>query len=203
MTLRIGLACILLAASGCASAGPSPKLRDGDIVFQASQTSQSEALRRATGSSWTHVGVIFLENGAPVVLEAVGPVKLTPLDEWIRRGVEGRHVVKRLADRDGLAPEEAARLKAAALRHLGRPYDFTFEWSDERIYCSELVWKAYKSALGIEVGALQRLGEFNLADPVVAAKLAERYGDAVPRDEIVISPVSMFRAETLRTVYER
>ena len=38
----------------------------------------------------------------------------------------------------------------------GRPYDLTFEWSDERIYCSELVWKIYERALGIEIGPPQR-----------------------------------------------
>src|SRR5437867_163185 len=27
------------------------------------------------------------------------------------------------------------------------PYDLTFEWSDDKIYCSELVWKVYERAL--------------------------------------------------------
>ena len=36
----------------------------------------------------------------------------------------------------------------------GKHYDFWFEWSDERIYCSELVWKIYRRGLGIELGEL-------------------------------------------------
>jgi hypothetical protein len=203
MRLRLGLVSILLAMSGCAAAAPPGELRDGDIVFHASQSSQSDALRRATGSTYTHMGVVFFENGSPVVLEAVGPVKFTPLEDWIQRGVDRRYVVKRLANRDALSPVEAARLKAAAVRYLGRPYDSFFKWSDERIYCSELVWKAYKNALGIEIGVLQRLRDFDLADPVVAATLKERFGDAVPTEEIVISPASMFASDKLRTVYEQ
>jgi uncharacterized protein YycO len=203
MRLRLGLVSILLAMSGCAAAAPPGELRDGDIVFHASQSSQSDALRRATGSTYTHMGVVFFANGSPVVLEAVGPVKFTPLEDWIQRGVDRRYVVKRLANRDALSPVEAARLKAAAVRYLGRPYDSFFEWSDERIYCSELVWKAYKNALGIEIGVLQRLRDFDLADPVVAATLKERFGDAVPTEEIVISPASMFASDKLRTVYEQ
>ncbi len=203
MRLRLVLVSTLLAMSACVAAVPSGELRDGDVVFHASKSSQSDAIRRATGSRYTHMGVVFLENGSPVVLEAVGPVKFTPLEDWIQRGVDRRYVVKRLANRDALSPADAARLKAAAVRYLGKPYDSYFEWSDERIYCSELVWKAYKNALGIEIGVLQRLRDFDLADPVVAAKLKERFGDAVPKDEVVISPVSMFKSEKLRTVYEQ
>jgi uncharacterized protein YycO len=203
MRLRLVLVSILLVMGGCAAAALPRELKDGDIVFHASQSSQSEALRRATGSTYTHMGMIFLESGAPLVLEAVGPVKFTPLEDWIQRGVDRRYVVKRLANRDALSPEDAVRLRAEANRYLGKPYDWFFEWSNERIYCSELVWKAYKNVLGIEIGALQRLGEFDLADPVVAAKLKERFGDAIPKGEMVISPASMFKSDKLETVYEQ
>ncbi len=70
----------------------------------------------------------------------------------------------------------------------GRRYDLFFEWSDSRIYCSELVWKAYDRALGIQIGKMQKIRELNLADAAVRAKLRERYGERVPLDEPVISP---------------
>ncbi len=37
---------------------------------------------------------------------------------------------------------------------LGKPYDIYFEWDDRAIYCSEIVWKAYQHALGIELSAV-------------------------------------------------
>jgi permuted papain-like amidase YaeF/Yiix C92 family enzyme len=200
---RVVLLSVLLFLCSQAFAATTPKLEDGDIVFQTSRSDQSEAIRRATGSPYTHMGVVFLDHGKPRVLEAVGPVQYTPLDEWIRRGIGGRFVVKRLADSTPLTNRGgAARLRARAERFLGRPYDFYFEWSDRRVYCSELVWKAYRNALGIRIGALKKLREFNLGDPVVAAKLKERYGRKVPRNERVISPASMFHSEKLRTVYQ-
>ena len=203
MRLQAVLVPILLAATSCAAIASPPKLSDGDIVFQASRSDQSDAIRRATGSPYTHMGLIFLEQGKPLVLEAVGPVKWTALDEWIQRGVGRRYVVKRLADPSPLiSPGGAGRLRAAADRFRGRPYDFYFEWSDKRIYCSELVWKAYRNPFGIQIGALERLRDFNLRDSVVAANLKERYGEAIPRDEIVISPASMFHSDKLRTVYK-
>ena len=53
---------------------------------------------------------------------------------------------------------------------------------------SELVWKIYDRALGVQLGALQKLREFDLNHPAVRSKLAERYGKSVPLDEPVISP---------------
>ena len=47
--------------------------------------------------------------------------------------------------------------------------------------------------LGIEIGALQKLREFDLTDPAVKAKMRERYGKKVPLDEPVISPGSDVR----------
>jgi hypothetical protein len=101
-----------------------------------------------------------------------------------------------------LTPASVQRLRRAASEFEGRAYDLTFEWSDRRMYCSELVWKLFDRVLGIHVGELQRLREFNLTDPVVVAKMHERYGEHVPMDEPVISPSSMFNSAALVTVGE-
>jgi hypothetical protein len=126
------------------------------------------------------------------------------LDRWIARGAGQHFVVKRLRDADTVLDEAGiSRLRTTALRFAGRPYDLTFEWSDDRIYCSELVWKAYDRALGLDIGALQTLRDFNLSDPAVKAKMHERYGDTVPLNEPVISPVAMFRSNLLVTVAQQ
>ena len=85
----------------------------------------------------------------------------------------------------------------------GRAYDLAFEWSDSRIYCSELVWKLYQRALGIRIGELQRLRDFRLEDPAVRARLQERYGKRVPLQERVISPAAMHDSTLLVTIAQR
>ena len=40
-------------------------------------------------------------------------------------------------------------MKTIGRKYLGRDYDLRFEWSDDKIYCSELVWKIYKEAFNI------------------------------------------------------
>ncbi len=179
-------------------------LRDGDIVFQTSRSAQSIAVQRATGSRYSHMGMVFIRNGKPFVYEAAGKVQYTPLDSWVARGVGGHVVAKRLRDASViLNAEGVGRLRQAAREFEGRPYDLTFEWSDDRIYCSELVWKIYQRALGIELGGLQKIKEFNLKDPAVRQKMRERYGERVPLDEPVISPVAMFGSSRLVMVLER
>ena len=85
-------------------------------------------------------------------------------------------------------------------RFKDKDYDLYFEWSDEKIYCSELVWKIYKEALGIEIGELETLKDFDLSNEIVNKKVRERYGDNIPLDEKVISPAAMFNSDKLETV---
>jgi uncharacterized protein YycO len=201
--MRIVVALALLATA-CAAKGTAPAVRDGDVIFHTSRSSQSLAIQRATGSQYSHMGLVVHRNGKPFVFEAVSTVRLTPLDQWIARGT-GRHfVVKRLRNAESvLTPAALEKLRAEARRFAGRPYDLTFGWADDRIYCSELVWKAYDRALGIQIGGLQEVRDFNLSDPAVRAKMRERYGNNIPLNEPVISPVAMFQSSLLVTVVEQ
>lgn len=191
---------LLLFAAG---AGAQP-LRDGDIVFQTSRSAQSVAIQRATHSRYSHVGLVLMRDGEPYVIEAVGPVRYTPLQSWIAQGEGGHYVAKRLRTAERvLTPAAVAGLRRAAEVFAGRPYDLIFAWSDECIYCSELVWKVYDRALGVRIGRLQRLRDFDLSDPLVRTKLRERYGERIPFAEPVVSPGEMFASELLVVVEER
>jgi hypothetical protein len=194
---------LLSLVSGCQGID-TDRLNDGDIIFHTSASSQSQAIQAATHSKYSHMGLIYRRNNQYYVFEAVQPVKLTPLGDWIRRGKGGHYVVKRLIDAEKILTSNVLeKMKAEGSKYLGKGYDLYFEWSDQRIYCSELVWKIYNRVLGLEIGKLQRFHEFDLSHPVVKAKLKERYGDKIPRDEPVISPDQMFRSNLLETVVER
>ncbi|HEY0660975.1 MAG TPA: YiiX family permuted papain-like enzyme [Lysobacter sp.] len=192
---------LILCWPGSAPCAGRSQLRDGDIIFHTSRSSQSLAIQHATGSRYSHMGVIVHRDGAPYVFEAISRVSYTPLRRWIERGADGHYVVRRL--RKPLSPPQATALRRSMAAFQGKPYDLTFEWSDTRIYCSELVWKLYRRALGIRIGELQRLRDFRLDDPEVRAKLQQRYGRHVPLQEPVISPAAMFDSPLLVTVVRR
>lgn len=168
-------------------------LMEGDILFQISTSGQGKAIQLATNSPYSHCGILFRENNEWMVFEGVQPVKKTALNEWIAQGVKQHVVVKRLKNAQAvLTPQVKNHMKATATKFIGKNYDLTFTWNDDRMYCSELVYKIYERGAGIEVGKLQKLREFDLSNPVVKAKLVERYGTKIPLDEPVISPGAIF-----------
>lgn len=182
----------------------SPELKTGDLIFHTSKSSQSKAIQIVTNSKYSHMGIIYKTEDKTYVYEAVQPVKMTPLDQWIKRGVKGKYVVKRLKNRESvLTPEGIQRMKNVGKKYLNKDYDLRFEWSDDKIYCSELVWKIYKEAFDIEIGTLEKIDDFDLSDEIVKQKVMERYGGAVPENEWVITPDRMFHASNLIKVTER
>ena len=152
------------------SAADLPPLKDGDIIFQYSGSSQSLPILLASRSVYTHMGIIDLGNPEePMVIEASSPVKATPLDQWIARGTGGRVTVKRLANLNGA---EARDIIAEADKYLGRPYDIFFLDGADAIYCSELVHLAFRDGAGIGLGQVQRVGDLDI-DYAPVRKLIE------------------------------
>lgn len=177
------------------------ELRNGDLIFQTSLSGQSKAIQVATHSKYSHCGIIYKDGNDFFVFEAVQPVKRTPLDKWIARGENGKFVIKRLKNAEQiLTAATLQKMKQIGEKFTGKDYDLTFEWSDNKIYCSELIWKVYQRSTGLEVGRLQKLSDFDLTNEVVKKKIIERYGDKIPMNEIVISPSSVFDSELLTTV---
>lgn len=191
---------LLGASLGCAGEYTP---QNGDIIFQTSKSRQSVAIQKATHSRLSHVGIVFVSKKGVFVCEAGDPVGFTPLDAWIARGEGRRYVVKRLVNaKERLTPEALGAMEKVGKSFAGKRYDPYFEWSDHRIYCSELVWKIYKRALGIELGRLQKMREFDLSHPEVQKKVCERFGSSFPADETVISPAAIYSSEHLITVHK-
>jgi len=178
----------------------SPRLETGDIIFTSGKGGQAEAVKAATNSAWTHTGIIVIENGKPMVLEAVQPVQFISLDSYLARGGgKYTHVYKRLKDRSKLTPEAQQKAMLWAKKHLGGNYDGRFLWSDNNLYCSELVWKIYQVSTGIELCAVRRVKDYQLQHPTVQALIKARFGsvDRLKLDEKVVAPSDVFHSPLL------
>ncbi|MBK8847921.1 MAG: YiiX family permuted papain-like enzyme [Bacteroidetes bacterium] len=173
--------------------------REGDIIFQSNDAGQGLAIKLATHSQFTHCGIVFKDNEKWYVLEAIQPVCVTPLQDWIARGDDGFYKVMRLQDESRLDEATHLRMKTYGKKLVGKNYDFLFGWSDEKLYCSELVWKIYKTE-GIEVGKLQQLKEFDLTHPIVKNQLYQRFNHQVPLEEKVISPQAIYESKLLKPI---
>lgn len=163
----------------------------GDIIFISNASGQGKAIQLATRSRYTHVGIILNDNGKLMVYHAVEPVKKNTIGEFIAYSADGRYELMRLKDHTPLTEKTLAAMLAEAKGMLGKHYDLAFAWDDKELYCSEYVWKIYKRAAGLEIGAPKPLGSFDLSSPAVQQKLQERYGANIPLKENMISPGDM------------
>lgn len=178
--------------------------RAGDVIFQESMSDLSTAIKLATHSKYSHCGILFSKDNQLYVYEALQPVRYTPLQQWIARGKGSHYVLKRLKNADAtLTAATLDKMMKTGEKYNGKDYDFYFGWSDERIYCSELVWKIYHEVTGLELGKLEQLKDFDLSSAPVKNKMKEIYGDKIPLSEKIISPVSMFNSPLLITVAEK
>lgn len=172
-SLRALIAALIVVAHPLAATATTPampELQTGDLVFQTSRSSQSDAIRAATESPYSHVGLVVARDGQLEVLEAISRVSRTPLKRWIDRGSGGRVTVLR---DPRLTPAQRDVIAAEAARYLGHRYDPWFLFDNREIYCSELVYLAYRAS-GIELGQVERLRDLRLGDQIVRKLVAER-----------------------------
>ena len=157
-----------------ASAINATDWKEGDIVFQISKSSQSPLIQYATGSPWSHCGIVVNKKGRFYVLEASNVVKLTPIEDWCKRGRFSSVKKRRVLDKD---------IKVRYTQYLGKPYDMAFKFDNGKYYCSELVWLIYKEQFGIELCKPKRIKEYNLTG--IRKHLIKRGMD---ENQLVVAP---------------
>jgi hypothetical protein len=183
-------ACLALAAWSAiphAHTAEAPRLQEGDIVFSSSERGQGEAIIAATGSPYTHCGIVFEKDGKMMVLEAVQPVGVVTLERFMTLSEPGTFTAKRL--KTTVTPALYQKARAWAQQQMGRNYDARFLWDDTNLYCSELVWKIYQKA-GVELCPPRKFRDYDLEKPAVRKIIQQRFGgmDRVPMDEKVVAP---------------
>lgn len=169
----------------------------GDIIVQHSTSQQSRFIEEATGSPYTHMGLVVVKPEGPYVLEAVGPVKYTKLSTWVNRGYEGKYSVVRVNPTFSI---DYSLVVKVAESFLGKPYDSLFMPNDTKIYCSELVQKAFEEG-GIALGEWQDFGTFlNDSSPQLKSEIKKRWGK-IPSAVKVVTPVSIVNSPFVDVVY--
>jgi len=172
--------------------------QDGDVVFQSLPHGPVVwAIEGVTKSPYSHCGIVAKKDGQWIVYEAYRGVSATPLKEFLFRGRGGGFVVYRLRDEHR---EHIPETIQCCEKYLGRPYDIRYRLDDEKIYCSELIWKAYRDATnGQQLGTLVKFGEMNWQPYETLIKQIE--GGEVPVDREMITPVELARARQLEPVF--
>jgi len=188
---------ILISNSRCTSSQDYLG-KDGDVIFQTSLSPQSQHIQDATNSNLSHVGIIYIKDGKPYVFEAVEPVKITPLDEWIYRGKDNKYTVYRSIR--PLSETDLNKMYDYCVSQQGKHYDVKFQWNDDKIYCSELVWYAYNS-IGVELSTPKPFSDFDIEKEETKKEITRRYGDNFVQSEPVVSPKCLAESKYLEKIF--
>lgn len=170
----------------------------GDVVFQPLPLGSDlvKAIEGTTHSSLSHCGVITKRNNQWYVIEALEMVRYQPLYQWIKQGRLSRFAVYRLDHR--YKPQITNFIEKVKM-YENRPYDSRYRMDDEKIYCSELVYKAFRDATGEELGKLVSLGQL---DWKPYADIIRKYeGGALPLNRTMITPRHLSEAFQLHKVF--
>lgn len=196
---------ILLAVCDYASAGIKVKVRDyasdldireGDFVFQHLPGRLTRVIADVTNSQYSHCGIVVNKPEGLYVLEAIGPVKETPLHYWIARGVGARVAVVRLKEE---YRKKIPAIVKAAYHYRNLSYDIQYEWDDSKIYCSELIYKAAQKGAGIALAQFVKLGDLDWRHHEKFIRYIT--GGTLPLNREMITPHDLVYSDKVDIVY--
>jgi hypothetical protein len=146
---------LLLPQCLTAQVGGEFHFKNGDLVFQDLDCGElCDAIEKVTPSfkdkHFSHIGLVLVQNDSVLIIEAIGKdVHLTPIDLFLERQKNMNHhpqvIVERLKPPFQYLINKAVR---QALLSKGIPYDDYFLNGNGKLYCSELIFEAFKYANG-------------------------------------------------------
>jgi len=120
------------------------------------------------------------------VIEGVAPrVRIAPLE----LSMEADHL---LVLRPRISPNQMTLALGEAFGHLGKPYDFEFDFnSTSRVVCTELVYRSYQGTGAIQFPLVKRLGRFTLSGDDIAHFALDEWERAGGTGQALLQPAAM------------
>ena len=134
------------------------QLKTGDLLFQTINNDPIPTDSQNSNTIYNNIGIAFIDGQNYVLLATTYQVQYVSLRQWVKNGIDEKYVVKRLRNADSLFTNvENQKLELEVRNNIMKKYDTNFDWSDEKIYNAELIWKIYKRSLNIELGKLDTI----------------------------------------------
>jgi hypothetical protein len=130
-------------------------LKTGDLLFQILNNDSVFNEPQNSDSTYNSIGIAFIDGQNYALLETKDQVQYVSLRQWLANGKDEHYVVKRLRNADSLFTSVGIqKLKNEARNNILKKYDTDSDWSDDKMYNAELIWKIYNRSLNVEFGKL-------------------------------------------------
>lgn len=171
---------------------------EGDVLFQSLPRDGwlVDAIEGITGSEWSHCGILVKREGRWYVAEAIDTVSYTPLHWWLLRGRGSRIMAYRNTH---VGEIDKFKIQQAVDQFVGKEYDLRYAPDDTEIYCSELVYKVFDRAMGLQVGVWQKLRELNWRP--YEDFIREMDDGDLPLDQVMVTPLALTRSRDMKLVF--
>lgn len=122
--------------------------KQGDLLFQNIDCGPlCEAIEQVTfgrdSLKFSHIGLVYIKQDSVYVIEAIGKaVTITSYQNFKRRSTNPLYLGR-------VKPEHQHLIDSAisfAIKQIGVPYDEPFLYNNQKYYCSELIYDAFKSS---------------------------------------------------------
>ena len=155
-------------------------------------------------SQYNHCGMVVKDEDGLWVIEAIGPVIYSDAAEWIATGIGHKFTQVRVKN---ATENEIIKVVESAEEFLDLPYDMYMKMDDSEIYCSELIYKAWKKGAGIEVGETVLLGDMNWKPyEKYIRKILEngdiKKGAPIPIDRVIITPEALIKNDLIEILHD-
>lgn len=122
--------------------------KQGDLLFQNIDCGPlCDAIEQVTfgrdSLKFSHIGLVYIKQDSVYVIEAIGKaVTITSYPNFKKRSTNPLYLGR-------VKPEHQHLIDSAisfAIKQIGVPYDEPFLYNNQKYYCSELIYDAFKSS---------------------------------------------------------
>jgi len=186
-------------------------LQPGDILFQDGSNNFNNAVKEVTNSidgyNFSHCGIYYVDsNKNKFVIEAFNDgVVLTDISDFMNRYLTEDNKPKVVVGRliDSLQTIIPMAIKNA-INYLGKKYDNEFDLTNDKIYCSELIYFAFKDRVGENIFKTNSMTFIDINTNETQSYWREHFnslGILVPEGKEGINPGSISKSNNIKIIH--
>lgn len=158
--------------------------KNGDVIFIKNKKILGNTLIPNGKTKFNYVGVLFYENGKPMIYHATEPVSKCSFADYLALS-DGEFKVRRLMEQELMTKDVINTMHTFAKAKLNSHYDGKLSLKSDELYNAEFVYKMYQSALGIKLSEPKPLNELK-NEPTTLDFLKEAYGNSILDEKMVV-----------------